>query len=163
MDSWALLRTRRRHPPRFGTVYISQQDLTALRYVDDESMDAVVSISALEHNTLEDLPSCVAELLRVLRPRGKLIVTVSAAKDRDWFHGPSRGWCLTEATLRRIFSLPDHCQTNFAQYDTLFEALRDSHFLKANLDKLYFLSGDNGMPWGVWDPKYLPVGVMRTK
>lgn len=163
LQAMALLRARRRHVSAFGTVFISQQDLAALQYVDDESMDAVVSISALEHNSLEDLPTCVAELLRVLKPGGKLIATLGAAKDLDWFHEPSKGWCLTEGTLRRVFSLPDDCPTNFEHYDAIFETLRACDVLRVNLDRLYFLSGDNGMPWGVWNPKYLPVGVMRTK
>jgi SAM-dependent methyltransferase len=162
-DCWALARARRGQAPRSGTVYISRQDLSALRYVDDESMDVVVSISALEHNSLEDLPKCVSELLRVLKPGGRLIATVGAAKERDWFHEPSKGWCLTEPTLRRVFSLPDGCPTNFADYDAILEGVRACDALRVNLDRRYFLSGDNGMPWGIWDPKYLPVGIMRAK
>ena len=126
-------------------------------------MDAVVSISALEHNSLENLRAGVAELLRVIKPGGRLIATLGAARDRDWFHGPSQGWCLTEATLRSVFSLSDECPTNFEDYDAVLEGLRSCDFLKSNLDTMYFRSGDNGMPWGVWDPKYVSVGVMRTK
>ncbi len=163
MDALTLVRARRRSVSPFGTVYISQQDLTALRYVDDESMDAVVSISALEHNSLENLRSCVSELLRVLKPGGSLIATVGAAKERDWFHEPSKGWCLTEGTLRRVFGLPDDCPTNFAEYDAVFDGVKTCERLRVDLSRSYFLSGDNGMPWGVWDPKYLSVGVVRTK
>ncbi len=162
-DSLAWARAAKRKASRLGTVHISQQDLTALRHVEDESVDAVVSISALEHNSLEDLTKCVAELLRVLKPGGRLIATVSAARDRDWFHEPSKGWCLTEETLRRVFSLPEHCPSNFGDYEEIPAGLRNSDALKDGLDRLYFLSGDNGMPWGIWDPKYVPVGVMGTK
>ena len=28
-----------------------------------------------------------------------------------------------------------------------------------DLADFYFRSGDNGMPWGNWDPQYMPVGV----
>ena len=106
----ALWRARRWRPQAWGTVYISRQDLTALRQVDDESVDAVVSISALEHNTIDGLRASVAELLRVLRPGGKLIATLGASKNEDWLHEPSQGWCLTEPTLpngvRASFRLP---------------------------------------------------------
>src|SRR5208337_1434999 len=112
-EAIALWRARRQRTRAWGTVYASQQDLTALRQVGDESIDAVVSISALEHNTIDGLRGCVAELLRVLRPGGKLIVTVAASSDRDWFHEPSQGWCLTEQTLRLIFGLPPDCRSNF--------------------------------------------------
>jgi len=162
-DSLALVRARRRGTPPFGTVYISHQNLTALQEVEDESMDAVVSISALEHNSLGDCVRCVAELLRVLRPGGKLIATVAASKDEDWFHEPSQGWCLTEQTLRSVFELPPDCRSNFQDYDGVLNALRNSRELRDNLAPIYFASGSNGMPWGVWDPKYVPVGVVRTK
>ena len=78
-----------------------------------ESVDAVVSISSLEHNTLEDLPAIVTELMRVLKPGGRLVATVGASKADDWFHEPSQGWCFTEQTLRSIFgSLPTARQTS---------------------------------------------------
>lgn len=54
--------------------------------IDATSVDAVVSISALEHNPIEDIIGCSRELLRVLKNGGKLVVTLSAAKDVDWFH-----------------------------------------------------------------------------
>ena len=41
--------------------------------------------------------------------------------------------------------------------------LRDSNELRAGLSPLYFRSGNNGMPWGRWDPKYQSVGIIKTK
>ena len=35
--------------------------------------------------------------------------------------------------------------------------------LRDNLASFYFRSGDNGMPWGKWDPQYQPVGVCKVK
>jgi len=35
--------------------------------------------------------------------------------------------------------------------------------LRDHLAEFYFLSGDNGMPWGKWDPQYQPVGVCKVK
>ena len=86
-----------------------------------------------------------------------------AAKSKDWFHKPSRGWCYTEATLRKIFDLPSHSRSNYDKYDELFEELRNCDELRDNLADFYFQSGNNGMPWGGWDPKYQPVGVVKTK
>ena len=31
------------------------------------------------------------------------------------------------------------------------------------LAAFYARSGDNGMPWGKWDPQYQPVGVCKVK
>jgi hypothetical protein len=105
----------------------------------------------------------VAGLLRVLRPGKKLGTTFGATKDGDWLHERPKMWCLTKATLHRALSLPSDCPSNFGNYDWLSPQLRNSLALRSRLDKLCFLSGDNGTLGGVWDPKCMPVGVMRTK
>lgn len=146
-----------------GTVTIYNQDLANMPDIPDSSVDAVISISALEHNEPRALRGVVKELMRVIKPGGKLVATLGAAKEQDWFHEPSRGWCYTEATLRDIFDLPAECPSNYDRYAELFEALRDCADLRDNLADFYFKSGNNGMPWGIWDPKYQPVGVVKTK
>ena len=128
-----------------------------------DSVDAVVSISALEHNPPEELKACVSELMRVLKPGGRLVATLAAARDKDWYHEPSKGWCYTEATLRDIFGLQPDCPSNYDRYDELVLDLRNCVELRDSLADFYFRSGNNGMPWGIWDPKYQPVGVLRVK
>jgi SAM-dependent methyltransferase len=146
-----------------GTVVLRRADLSRLSDLPDASFDAVVSVSALEHNAPDVLPRVVEELLRVLRPGGRLLATLSAARDRDWFHEPSQGWCYTEATLRRAFGIGPETPSNYEGFDELFAALRASRELKARLSWYYARSGRNGMPWRRWDPKYQPVGVCRLK
>ena len=90
-----------------GRVRIYNQDLTSLSEIPTASLDTVVAVSALEHNPPENLARVVAELMRVLKPGGALLATLGAGRDRDWFHQPSRGWNYTDATLRRLFSLPE--------------------------------------------------------
>ena len=151
-------------PKRFsGKVLIYNQDLTNMPEIPDNSLDAVVAVSALEHNTPEGLQKVVAEIMRKIKPGGRLIATLCAGKDKDWFHGPSQGWCYTDSTLRRLFELPDDTTSNYAHYDELLDSLRDCAELKDKLAKIYFQSGDNGMPWGQWDPQYQPVGVCKIK
>lgn len=158
-----------RYPPGFlsrrqrGTVSLYNQDLSTLRDIPDDSVDAIVSISALEHNTLDGLRICVTELMRVLKPGGRLVATLAAAKTADWYHDASSGWCLCEGSLRELFALPADCFSDFAAYDTCFAELRGNRFLQENLAPSYFLSGNNGMPWGVWNPRYQPVGVVKVK
>ena len=146
-----------------GTVRLHQADLDDLKEIESNSVDTVVSISSLEHNPPGRLPVIVAELMRVIRPGGKLIATLGAAKDGDWFHKASQGWCYTEATLRDAFGLSDDCASNYDQYDELFQDLKECAPLRDQLADFYRHSGNNGMPWGVWDPQYQTVGVTKVQ
>jgi SAM-dependent methyltransferase len=146
-----------------GKIMIYNQDLTDLPLIPDSSQDVVVAVSALEHNPPEGLEEVVGELLRVLKPGGLLLATLGAARDTDWFHEPSKGWCYTDASLKRIFRLPAAVSSNYNYHDELLDALKNCAELRDNLADFYFHSGNNGMPWGVWDPQYQPVGVCKVK
>ena len=146
-----------------GRVLIYNQDMGHMPDIPDNSLDYIVGVSALEHNSPDDLNGVVSELMRVLKPGGRLLVTLAAAPDQDWYHQPSKGWCYTDETLRRAFGLSSYVPSNFGRYAELFAELQDSEELRNNLAEFYFQSGDNGMPWGVWDPKYQPVGVSKVK
>ncbi len=146
-----------------GRVTIYNQDLTALVDIPDESVDLVVSVSALEHNPPDALPKVVAELMRVLKKGGLLLATLGAARDTDWLHKPSHGWCYTEATLRQAFALQPETGSNYTEYDRLFAELVNCAELRDHLADFYFKSGDNGMPWGKWAPEYQTVGVRKVK
>lgn len=146
-----------------GQVLIYNQDLSNLEGIADDSIDAVVSLSALEHNDPKHLEVVIRELMRVIKPGGFLLATLGAARDKDWFHQPSHGWCYSKSTLRRVFALPGEAPSNYHLYDTLFNSLYDSAELRENLAKFYLRSGDNGMPWGIWEPHYQSVGILKTK
>lgn len=151
-------------PPRPGgaTVWFGTADLRQLP-VEPESVDAVVSISALEHNDVGALAGITEGLFEVVRPHGAVLATVGGARDGDWFHQASHGWCMTEATLRSAFHLDPGASSNYDRWDELFEQLRNSQTLRDGLSDFYFASGANGMPWGRWDPQYQSVGVARWK
>lgn len=161
--SWAAGRFTRVFDSQQGKIILYNQDLRSLVDIEDCSVDAVVAVSALEHNAPDQLERVVTELLRVLKPGGPLLATLAAARAQDWFHEPSKGWCYTEASLRRAFQLDPQAPSNYAQFDQLFEQLRGCRELRENLAKFYFRSGDNGMPWGKWDPQYQPVGICKMK
>lgn len=146
-----------------GRVIIYNQDLSNLNDLADDSLDAIVAVSALEHNQPEALEQVVEELMRVLKPGGKLIASLTAARDQDWWHAPSSGWCYSDASLRHLFHLPQPTRSNYAQFDRLLAELRDCAELRDNLARFYFNSADNGMPLGKWDPQYIPVGVLKIK
>ncbi len=152
-----------RQPESLGKVQIYNQDLANLPDIADGSIDAVVAVSALEHNTPEGLVKVVGEIQRILKPGGSLLATLCAAKDADWYHQPSSGWCYTDASLRRLFTLPDNTPSNYARYDSIMDGIRNSAELRDGLASFYYKSANNGMPMGVWDPQYPPVGVHKQK
>ncbi len=142
---------------------IYNQDLTDLAEIKDNSLDAIVAISSLEHNTPEGLEQVVDELMRVLKPSGVLLATLTAGRDQDWWHSASSGWCYSDTSLRKLFKLPAETPSNYTQYDELFARLKDCAELRDNLARFYYQSTDKGMPQGVWNPEYQPVGVCKIK
>jgi SAM-dependent methyltransferase len=146
-----------------GKITIYNQDLKNLVDIPSNSIDAIISVSALEHNPPEELPIVVRELERVLKPSGAMIVTLAAGRERDWFHEPSKGWCYTEDTLRKVFGLSPAARSNYDQYDVLFKALKECHELQDQLAAVYQRSNQLGMPGGKWDPQYQPVGIIKVK
>ena len=148
---------------RSGKVYIYNQDLRNLTDIDNNAVDAVVAVSALEHNEPDGLAVAVKELMRVLKPGAPLLATLVASPAQDWRHAPSSAWCYSAASLRRIFELSDATPDNYAKYAELLDKLVNNAELRNGLAKFYFQSGENGMPWGKWDPRYQPVGVCKVK
>lgn len=156
--------SRSKEPGRArGKIFIYNQDLKNLAEISSNSIDAIISVSALEHNPPEDLPQVVKELKRVLKPGGAMFVTLCAAPDQDWFHEPSKGWCYTEKSLRNAFSLSPDATSNYDQYGDLLIKIKDSAELRDQLARIYFRSKKLGMPNGMWDPQYIPVGVIKIK
>lgn len=150
-------------PNSSGCVIIYNQDLANLVDIPDNSLDAIVAISALEHNTPDGLSEVVREMLRTLKPGGHLIATLTAARDEDWWHEESKAWCYTDRSLRDVFDFPEETPSNYDKYDEFFATLEECAELRDNLASFYYKSPDNGMPWGIWNPKYQPVGICKRK
>lgn len=147
-----------------ASIFIYKSDLKDMKLLPGDFADAVVSISALEHNSHADLEKCMDELLRVVKPGGLLCLTVGASTGGDFFHEPSKGWCYSEASMKKLFRLPEAAESNFSRAGRLFREFKEEgNELQKRLAPFYFKSGDNGMPWGKWDPKYLPAGILKYR
>jgi SAM-dependent methyltransferase len=157
-----LKRKNNQEPPR-GKVIIYNQDLANLVDIEADSFDAAVAVSSLEHNSRDNLELVLEEIMRILKPGAPLIATLVTAGKEDRWHEPSSGWCLSEESLKRIFRITGNASSNFSRYDELFSMLVNCGELKENLASFYFKSGNNGMPWGEWSPKYQPVGIYKIK
>jgi len=155
LSSWRKAQNLQQRP--IGRVFWYRGNLAAIPEIGDNSFDALVSLSSLEHITLDILPSAVSELKRVVKQDGAWAVTTSATdKARGWWHTPSQGYCFSTSELRTIFEAMPAAKQRPAAILSLY---RQNDYLKNNLSKFYFKSGNNGMPWGRWDPQYIPVGI----
>lgn len=146
-----------------GQVTIYNQDLKNLADLPDNSLDAVVAVSALEHNQPEGLTQVVTELLRVLKPGAPLLATLTAGHPQDWWHEASSGWCYTDTSLKRLFQLAPDTPSNYDHFDEILAGIANCDELRTGLARFYFQTGNNGMPWGKWEPQYPPVGVCKIK
>jgi len=146
-----------------GSLEWYELNLVNLRALEEKSIDSIISISVLEHNDHNRFNKIVRELLRVLKPKGKLIVTVQATDRKDWFDDNSMGWSYTLDSLLTLFDLAKDTENNFNEYSSIFNQIQESIQLKSILPYQYYYSKNNAMTWGVWSPKYVPVGVVIEK
>lgn len=143
---------------RRGEVTFLRSDLTHLTSVESASVDAVVSLSVVEHIPREATGQAISEMFRVVKPGGPVCVTTSAASGEDWYHEPSKGWCFSERSLRSLFKVSETVP-GWGHYDGILNALAQDKQLPARLPDFYRLTANCGMPWGVWNPTYVPVGI----
>jgi 2-polyprenyl-3-methyl-5-hydroxy-6-metoxy-1,4-benzoquinol methylase len=147
---------------KYGKIKIYNKDIRYLNEIADNSIDWILSISALEHNTLENIQKSINELTRIAKPGGKIIATMCASQINDWYHKPSKGWCLSEEYLLQSFNPEgNEYYSNYADFEEIYNSIQNCDELRTNLSDFYYKSGDNGMPWGIWDPKYIPVGIVK--
>ena len=107
-------------PARTGrpTIVLYHGALEALGELADASIDAVVSVSALEHNQPADIVPILTGLQRVTKPHGALYLMVSATRDHEQFHASIHSFLLNESGLIRTYSLTNP-RSNFCRYDAI--------------------------------------------
>ncbi|OGM13518.1 hypothetical protein A3A76_03670 [Candidatus Woesebacteria bacterium RIFCSPLOWO2_01_FULL_39_23] len=145
-----------------GEINFYQGDFSNLSLLKNNSVDAIVSCSSIEHcTTYKTIQKSFAEFTRIIKPNSPIIITTSATNKKTWFHKPSQGWCFSKEDLIKLFKLKKPI-SNYKYYKLIFTRIFHSEQLKNNLPSYYFTTGNSGMPWGKWNPKYLPVGVLTT-
>lgn len=136
-------------------------DLAAMPEIESSHFDGVVSLSSLEHIPTTALTDALGEIHRVVKPSGSWAITTSATEqDKSWYHEPSRAMNFCEQEVADMFNATRtrDCGDPTA---TLAE-YQACTFLKERLNQAYFRSGKNGMPYGIWQPSYIPVGIRST-
>jgi ubiquinone/menaquinone biosynthesis C-methylase UbiE len=148
-------------PGKQATIFLYRCDLKNMQKLPDSSVDAVVSVSAIEHNPPEISKKIMQELERVTKPEGSILITVSAGKTGITTHPESHSYVLDETALLDTYNLVNP-GSNFSDFDSIFERMTRSKYLQRWLSSMYYNDGKNGMPWGIWAPSYLPVGIRKT-
>ena len=143
-----------------GKIIWKAANLCDLSDFDDNTFDAVVSLSALEHIPVGQIEIALNEIRRIVKKDAKWAVTTSAScyEEKD-YHKPSQCYCFSEEDLAKYFL----CETGIGSREDTLQEYQNDNLLKDNIAKFYITSGDNGMPWGTWDPKYLPIGIKATQ
>ncbi len=130
--------------------------------LDDETVDALISISAFEHNVYGDMPDSINEFNRVLKNEGVMLVTTSAARDRDWYQEASKGWNFTRKTLSEWFNISS--DKIFFDYDDKCSHIQNSKILSDRLSDYYTNEKNLTVPEGnLRNIEYIPVGIRKNK
>lgn len=146
-----------------GTIFYYQANFKSLKDISSESVDAIVSTSSVEHvRDFNDLRMAAAEFIRILKKDRPMLITTSAAKEVSWFFEPAEGWCFSETDLTGIFQLKNP-ESNHQEYERIYQNILNNDYLKNNIPRHYFKSPKGGLPYGKWDPKYIPVGIEKWK
>ncbi len=147
----------------YGSIKYIKADFSKLPFIESNSVDAIVSTSAIEHNPDHaSLKAAIIELYRTLKKGSPLLITTSATNKESWFHHASKGWCYNEKTLAEIFDMSSY-DSNFSKFTSVENNIRSNEFLKNKIPYNYKNNPNCGLPMGVWDPQYLPVGIIKWK
>ena len=126
-----------------------------------ESVDALISISAIEHADISLFDENIKELLRLLKPGASLLLTTSASNtDEDTYHEKSSGWCFSLPSLKSFFP---GCKVTF-DAKTCARSLIESEVFKDRLDPYYY-QDEKAFCYKkrIKSLPYLPVAVKMCK
>jgi len=129
--------------------------------LDAASVDAVVSISAIEHADIKIFKDNIKELLRLLKPKAPLLLTTSATvSDETNYHEKTSGWCFSRSALEGYFP---ECEIKFDP-DKCARSLMGSEVFIDRLDPYYYQDKDSFCyKKVVTELPYLPVAVKVVK
>ncbi|MCX5782674.1 MAG: methyltransferase domain-containing protein [Elusimicrobia bacterium] len=130
--------------------------------LENNAADALVSVSAFEHNTYEDMPGSISEFKRVLKPHAPMFISTSASDNQDWYFNPPKAWNFSKQTLSSWFNIPN--EKIAFDYKKVLENIKNSKILKKRMSPYYKLSVESALPYGnLKEAKYLPVGILKIK
>jgi ubiquinone/menaquinone biosynthesis C-methylase UbiE len=103
--------------------------------MESSCVDAVISISAIEHADIKLFHENIKELTRLLRPAAPFLLTTSATIEKEnTYHEKTSGWCFSLASLKKFFP---ECKVEFDS-DSCVKSLIESEVFKGRLDPYYY-------------------------
>ena len=99
------------------------------------SVDAVISISAIEHADISLFHENINELLRLLKLRAPLLLTTSSTtSDKNIYHEKTSGWCFSLPALKDFFP---GCEIKF-DVENCTRSMIESEVFMDRLDSYYY-------------------------
>lgn len=152
---------RMRDHSKFGKIRFLRGTFNNIPLKDKE-VDALISVSAFEHNTYKDMPGSIKEFNRVLNDSGIMYITTSAAREKDWYQEASKGWNFSKESLMNWFKISN--ENVCFDYDGKFKGITNSKKLSDRLGDYYKDKNNLTVPNGdLRNIQYIPVGIIKKK
>jgi ubiquinone/menaquinone biosynthesis C-methylase UbiE len=128
----------------------------------DEEVDALVSVSAIEHSDPKLMEQNINEMKRVVKEGNPLFITTSGTvENKDWFHEKTQGWCFSKETFSKIIG--DDIHDKFAP-ERAENQILSSDIWRKRIDPYYVNDPDSEFYQGkIQSLPYLPVGIKIIK
>jgi ubiquinone/menaquinone biosynthesis C-methylase UbiE len=129
--------------------------------IEPLSVDAVVSISAIEHSDIELISDAIAMFRRVAKPGGKIFLTTSMATDgKRAFDHEVHGFNYATSDLQTLFGVCDYELPSQSRLEAYESDLLGMEKLWSRLDRYYRLDPNSHFYRGKFQRlPYLPVGL----
>lgn len=129
--------------------------------LEKDSIDAIVSISALEHADINLFDENIQEFVRVLKPGGSCLITTSfTGEPENRYHKQTEGWCFSKSFLKEKFQI----STEHLDFKSIKMEFESSSTLKARLDPYYHLSKSSlFFKKNMANLPYLPIAIRILK
>ena len=128
----------------------------------DEEVNALVSVSAIEHADPKLMEQNINEMKRVVKKGNPLFITTSGTlENKDWFHAKTKGWCFSKETLSKIIGHDIHNEFILERAE---DQILSSDLWKKRIDPYYINDPDSDFYQGkIQSLPYLPVGIKIIK
>jgi ubiquinone/menaquinone biosynthesis C-methylase UbiE len=155
------IRERSNDHKDFGTIRLIRAAFHEIPLAD-MSVDALVSVSAIEHADKALMSQNIQEMKRVVKEGGLALITTSASDQRqDVFHEKTRGWCFSEESLKEMGLITGPIEFNYEEAE---KNILNSHNWFSRIDPYYYNDPESEFfRKKIRQLPYLPVGIKIIK